>query len=258
MSRLLLPYNNRNWSVIAEEDPNFFKSRSRSRSRGATQEAINFGKGIVKYKVAPKCSRGATCNRNNCDKFHGSKECNFAAGKMINRRPRLAGGRKNPDLGKPMKCGKGSQCQFNHRSVTRKQRTEQHRYETARKEQAPSIETKADLLAAYPSLGSEGGATFTTGGMTPLDHACLLLSLKKSNVEHEESGNSIKIHLSERTRKLESESNLFNKFPTLDYLAASSYSTKNMSQKNKEKLVRSLNKSGYRYKEHGDFINIDF
>jgi hypothetical protein len=257
MSRPLLPYNNRNWSVIAEEDPNFYKSRSRSRSRGATQEAINFGKGIVKYKVAPKCSRGATCSRNNCEKFHGSKECNFAAGKMINRRPRLAGGKRNPDVGKPLKCQKGSQCQFNHRSVTRKQRTEQHRYETARKEQVPLIETKADLLAAYPSLGSEGGTTFKTDEMTPLDHACLLLSLKKSNVEHEESGNSIKIHLTEKTRRLESELNLFNKFPNLDYLAASSYSTKKMSQKNREKLVRALNKSGFRYTEHGDFINID-
>jgi hypothetical protein len=74
MSRLL-PFNNRNWAVIMEEnDPDFFKSkaktrsrsrsRSKSRSRKATQEAKNYGDGIVEYKIAPRCSRGATCNKN--------------------------------------------------------------------------------------------------------------------------------------------------------------------------------------------------
>ena len=190
----LLQFNNRNWTVIMEEnDPNFFKSkaktrsrsRSRSRSRTATQEAKNFGDGIVEYKVAPRCSRGATCSRNACEKFHGPKECNFHAGKMINKRERLPGGKRNPQKGKPMSCDKGSRCAFNHRSQTRRKKTEQKQYETARKAQSPVLYSEADLFAAYPDLEYRAADDYSMDKMSNVDKECLMLSLKKSGVEYE-------------------------------------------------------------------------
>jgi hypothetical protein len=191
MSRLL-PFNNRDWTVIMEEnDPNFFKSkaktrsRSRSRSRSATQEAKNYGDGIVEYKVAPRCSRGATCSRNACEKFHGPKECNFHAGKMIDKRERLPGGKRNPQKGKSIPCDKGARCTFNHRSQTRRKKTEDKLYETARKAQAPVLYSEADLFAAYPNLEYRAADDYSLGRMTSLDQECLMLSLKKSGVEYE-------------------------------------------------------------------------
>lgn len=201
MSRLL-PFNNRNWAVIAEEhDPNFFKSkaktrsRSRSRSRKATQEAKNYGEGIVEYKIAPRCSRGATCNKNHCEKFHGPKECNFHAGKMINKRERLPGGKRNPQLGKPIPCDKGARCAFNHRSQTRRKKSEEKQYETARKAQAPVLYSEADLFAAYPDLEYRAADDYSLDKMSNLDKECLMLSLKKSGIEYSIGGDFITIKI---------------------------------------------------------------
>jgi hypothetical protein len=201
MSRLL-PFNNRDWAVIAEEhDPNFFKSktktrlRSRSRSRKATQEAKNYGEGIVEYKVAPRCSRGATCNKNHCEKFHGPKECNFHAGKMINKRERLPGGKRNPQLGKPIPCNKGARCIFNHRSQTRRKKSEEKQYETARKAQAPVLYSEADLFAAYPDLEYRAADDYSLDKMSNLDKECLMLSLKKSGIEYSIGGDFITIKI---------------------------------------------------------------
>jgi hypothetical protein len=104
---------------------------------------------------------------------------------MINKRERLPGGKRNPQLGKPIPCDKGARCAFNHRSQTRRKKTEEKQYETARKAQAPVLYSEADLFAAYPDLEYRAADDYSLDKMSNLDKECLMLSLKKSGVEYE-------------------------------------------------------------------------
>jgi hypothetical protein len=193
--------NSRAWNVIEEEaNPNSFKVKSRTRShaivpRSATAEAKAYGRGEVHYTVAPKCKHGATCSSNTCTDFHGAKECNFVAGKKIDERRWLPGGKSNPRFKKPMLCNRGASCAFNHRSATRKAKTERKIYEKARLEQAPVLKSEADLTAAYPTLEYKAASAWSTDEMSPLDKECLERSLKKSpQAEHTKHGDYIEIN----------------------------------------------------------------
>jgi hypothetical protein len=192
--------NNRSWNVIEEEaNPNSFKMKSRTRShavvpKNATSEAKAYGRGEVHQIKAPMCKRGGQCSSNNCTNFHGPL-CEFHAGKKIDERRRLAGGIANPRFKKPMLCGKGNACAFNHRNSTRRAKTERKIYEKARLEQAPVLKSEADLVAAYPTLEYKAADAWSTDEMTPLDKQCLKQSLKKSpQVEYEEHGDFIEIN----------------------------------------------------------------
>ena len=196
----------RSWAnMIEEEDPNFFKPKSRSRSkavepRAATAEAKAYGRGEVVHRRAPKCLKGSNCPNTNCTFFHGAKECNFAAGKHINTRKWLPGGKPNPQKGKKMACGKGSACEFNHRSATRRASTEKKIYEKARLEQAPVLLSEADLVAAYPALEYKAADAWSTDEMSALDKKCLMVSLKKSPADVDEHGDFIDIHFHNKSR----------------------------------------------------------
>jgi len=192
--------NNRSWNVIEEEaNPNSFKMKSRTRShavvpKNATSEAKAYGRGEVHQIKAPMCKRGGQCSSNNCTNFHG-EICAFVAGKKIDERRWLPGGKPNPRFKKPMLCGKGNACAFNHRSSTRKAKTERKIYEKARLEQAPVLKSEADLVAAYPTLEYKAADAWSTDEMTPLDKECLVRSLKKSpQAEYEEHGDFIEIN----------------------------------------------------------------
>jgi len=204
-SRLDLPNwltkkNSRNWATIEEEaDPNSFKPKSRSRShliepKNATAAAKAFGKGDVPLAKPAKCSKGSTCNDPNCVLFHGPKECNYAAGKHVNTRKWLPGGKPNPRKGKPMLCNKGSRCNFNHRNITLRASTAKKAHEKALLENTPVLHSEADLVAAYPRLDLLAGDSWSTKEMTTLDKACFMRSLKKSPLEYEVHRDFIEIH----------------------------------------------------------------
>jgi hypothetical protein len=99
-----------------------------------------------------------------------------------------------------MVCGKGSACEFNHRSTTRRASTEKKIYEKARLEQAPVLLSEADLVAAFPALEYKAADAWSTDEMTPLDKKCLMISLKKSPVEFDEHGDYIDIRFSSQSR----------------------------------------------------------
>ena len=196
----------RSWAnMIEEEDPNFFKPKSRSRSkavepRAATAEAKAYGRGEIVHRRASRCLKGSNCPNANCTFFHGAKECNFAAGKHINTRRWLPGGKPNPKRGKKMTCRNGSACEFNHRSATRRASTEKKIYEKARLEQAPVLLSEADLVAAYPAIEYKAADAWSTDEMTPLDKKCLMASLKKSPADVDEHGDFIDIRFHNKSR----------------------------------------------------------
>ena len=206
----------RSWAnMIEEEDPNFFKPKSRSRSRSrakaveqkrATAAAIAYGRGEVVHHKAPKCRSGATCADPDCTFFHGSQECNFAAGKKINTRRRIAGGKGNPQFGKAMRCNKGAACEFNHRNKTLRASTEKKIYERARLQQAPVLLSEADLVAAYPDIEYRAADAWSTKEMSPFDVKCLMVSLEKSPADVEEHGDFIDIRFHNRSRSRSSSS----------------------------------------------------
>jgi len=119
--------------------------------------------------------------------FHG-KECEYHAGKHIDERKYIHG-KKNPDYKKPMRCAKGSECAFNHRPVSLREKTERRLYEEARKSQAPVLHTDADLFAAYPTLEWKFANAYATDNMSDLDVECLKLSLERSGWDVVEHGN---------------------------------------------------------------------
>jgi hypothetical protein len=167
------------------------RTRSRSRARlivpkDASAEAKAYGRGEISFHMTPRCKKGAECSDNACTFFHGAKECEFHAGLKKDERRRLPGGKPNPQFGKPMPCGKGSSCTFNHRSKTRRDKTEKAIYVRARKQQAPILKSEADLFAAYPTLEWLAGDSYRTNKMSALECSCFELSLKKSGWDFEE------------------------------------------------------------------------
>ena len=191
--------NSRSWANIEEEaNPNSFKQKSRSRSKAiepkaATAAAIAYGHGNIIHHKAPKCQKGATCADPECTFFHGVKQCDFAAGKQINTRKRIAGGKPNPQFGKPMPCGKGAACEFNHRNKTLRSRTERKIFERARLQQAPVLLSENDLVAAYPDIEYKAADAWSTKEMSRFDRECLVRSLEKSPAEVEEHNDFIEI-----------------------------------------------------------------
>jgi hypothetical protein len=62
----------------------------------------------------------------------------------------------------------------------------------------------------------------------------------------------------EQAPVLVSEADLVAAYPTVELLAADSWTTKDMTHLDKECLMKSLAKSHLDYKVHGDFIDIHF
>jgi hypothetical protein len=99
-----------------------------------------------------------------------------------------------------MVCWKGSACEFNHRSATRRASTEKKIYEKARLEQAPVLLSEADLVAAYPALEYKAADAWSTDEMSALDKKCLMVSLKKSPADVDEHGDFIDIRFHNKSR----------------------------------------------------------
>lgn len=183
------------------------RSRTRSRARlvvpkGARPEAVAFGLKKSQTKPAPRCRKGAECADADCTFFHGPKICEFAAGLKKDERKRLPGGKPNPQFGKPMPCGKGASCPFDHRSASLRSRTEKAVEERARKEMAPKLHGEADLFAAYPKLDWIAGYSYKIDKLDPLDKECLFISLDKSGWTYEEHGDFLDITPSTRKSRL--------------------------------------------------------
>ena len=144
-----------------------------------SDQVKRFKQGLFpKERVLP-CADHNKCSDKTCQLFHGPV-CDFHAGKNTDNRRRLPNGAVNPRYGKPMLCGKGDSCPFDHASEeVRKARVEagflQKRFQFA-----PALETEADILAVFPSIEWRFADVYTYGGLSPDDMDLLEVCLERS------------------------------------------------------------------------------
>jgi hypothetical protein len=94
----------------------------------------------------PDCRGHNTCSDTTCTFFHGPV-CAFHAGQNTDNRRRLPNGAANPRFGKPMLCGKGASCPFDHASAEVRASREMAVLQQNRFRFAPVLSTEADLIA---------------------------------------------------------------------------------------------------------------
>jgi len=94
----------------------------------------------------PDCRGHNTCSDPTCTFFHGPV-CAFHAGQNTDNRRRLPNGAANPRFGKPMLCGKGASCPFDHASAEVRASREMAVLQQNRFKWAPVLSTEADLIA---------------------------------------------------------------------------------------------------------------
>jgi len=94
----------------------------------------------------PDCRGHNTCSDLKCTFFHGPV-CAFHAGQNTDNRRRLPNGAANPRFGKPMLCGKGASCPFDHASAEVRASREMAVLQQNRLRFAPALSTEADLIA---------------------------------------------------------------------------------------------------------------
>ena len=94
----------------------------------------------------PDCRGHNTCSDPTCTFFHGPV-CAFHAGQNTDNRRRLPNGAANPRFGKPMLCGKGASCPFDHASTEVRASREMAVLQQNRFKWAPVLSTEADLIA---------------------------------------------------------------------------------------------------------------
>ena len=132
-----------------------------------------------KERVLP-CPDHNKCSDKTCQLFHGPV-CDFHAGKNTDNRRRLPNGNANPRFGKPMLCGKGDACPFDHASEeVRKARVEAG-IQQKRFQFAPVLKTEADILAVFPTIEWRFSDVYTYGGLSPADMDLLEICLDRSH-----------------------------------------------------------------------------
>jgi hypothetical protein len=94
----------------------------------------------------PDCRGHNMCSDPKCTFFHGPV-CAFHAGQNTDNRRRLPNGASNPRFGKPMLCGKGASCPFDHASAEVRASREMAVLQQNRLRFAPALSTEADLIA---------------------------------------------------------------------------------------------------------------
>ena len=94
----------------------------------------------------PDCRGHNMCSDPKCTFFHGPV-CAFHAGQNTDNRRRLPNGAANPRFGKPMLCGKGASCPFDHASAEVRASREMAVLQQNRLRFAPALSTEADLIA---------------------------------------------------------------------------------------------------------------
>lgn len=109
-------------------------------------DVVSFLKDSFPKTRVPDCRGHNTCSDTKCTFFHGPV-CAFHAGQNTDNRRRLPNGATNPRFGKPMLCGKGASCPFDHASAEVRASREMAVLQQNRLRFAPALSTEADLIA---------------------------------------------------------------------------------------------------------------
>ena len=109
-------------------------------------DVVSFLKDSFPKTRVPDCRGHNTCSDPKCTFFHGPV-CAFHAGQNTDNRRRLPNGAANPRFGKPMLCGKGASCPFDHASAEVRVSREMAILHQNRLKFAPLLSTEADLIA---------------------------------------------------------------------------------------------------------------
>jgi len=144
-----------------------------------SEEVKRFQQSLFPKTRVEECRSHNKCSDKTCQLFHGPV-CDFHAGKNTDNRRRLPNGSANPRLGKPMLCGKGDSCPFDHASEeVRKARIESG-IQQKRFQFAPVLKTEADILAVFPTIEWRFSDVYTYGGLSPADMDLLEICLERS------------------------------------------------------------------------------
>lgn len=111
-----------------------------------SSDVASFLKDSFPKTRVPDCRGHNTCSDTTCTFFHGPV-CAFHAGQNTDNRRRLPNGAQNPRFGKPMLCGKGASCPFDHASAEIRASREMAVLQQNRLRFAPVLSTEADLIA---------------------------------------------------------------------------------------------------------------
>ena len=109
-------------------------------------DVVSFLKDSFPKTRVPDCRGHNMCSDTSCTFFHGPV-CAFHAGQNTDNRRRLPNGAANPRFGKPMLCGKGASCPFDHASAEVRASREMAILQQNRLRFAPALSTEADLIA---------------------------------------------------------------------------------------------------------------
>ena len=140
-------------------------------------DVVSFLKDSFPKTRVPDCRGHNTCSDPKCTFFHGPV-CAFHAGQNTDNRRRLPNGAANPRFGKPMLCGKGASCPFDHASAEVRVSREMAILQQNRLRFAPALSTEADLIAF--GLEWRFADVYTYGHLSPEKMDLLEISLDRS------------------------------------------------------------------------------
>ena len=140
-------------------------------------DVVSFLKDSFPKTRVPDCRGHNMCSDPKCTFFHGPV-CAFHAGQNTDNRRRLPNGAANPRFGKPMLCGKGASCPFDHASAEVRVSREMAILHQNRLKFAPLLSTEADLIAF--GLEWRFADVYTYGHLSPEKMDLLEISLDRS------------------------------------------------------------------------------
>ena len=140
-------------------------------------DVVSFLKDSFPKTRVPDCRGHNTCSDTTCTFFHGNV-CAFHAGQNTDNRRRLPNGAANPRFGKPMLCGKGASCPFDHASAEVRASREMAVLQQNRLRFAPALSTEADLIAF--GLEWRFADVYTYGHLAPEKMDLLEVCLERS------------------------------------------------------------------------------
>ena len=140
-------------------------------------DVVSFLKDSFPKTRVPDCRGHNMCSDPKCTFFHGPV-CAFHAGQNTDNRRRLPNGAANPRFGKPMLCGKGASCPFDHASAEVRASREMAVLQQNRLRFAPALSTEADLIAF--GLEWRFADVYTYGHLSPEKMDLLEICLDRS------------------------------------------------------------------------------
>ena len=159
------------------ETTTVFEEQSTFVPNVVSPDVVSFLKDSFPKTRVPDCRGHNMCSDPKCTFFHGPV-CAFHAGQNTDNRRRLPNGAANPRFGKPMLCGKGASCPFDHASAEVRASREMAVLQQNRLKFAPALSTEADLIAF--GLEWRFADVFTYGHLAPEKMDLLEICLDRS------------------------------------------------------------------------------